>query len=203
MRTKIFLFQLLATALIGSGIAGIVLISPAYAQNKETAKSTTSTKVKTAVTEKTEAVKDSVTEKTTPKVEEAKVEAKGVWNSIKNFGISIYEKVDTWRAAQLEIWKAIKMEKETQIAVITEDQDAKRSGRVDKLLDGQQDTLFQGSGSEVKGTGSVFLLKLYSFVLFLFVIIFSSKVIFYGIAIFLILTIIARIINKFRHPQGY
>jgi len=203
MRTKIFLFQLLATVIIGSGIAGIVLISPAYAQNKEAAKTTASTKVKAAVTEKTEAVKDSVTEKAATKGEEAKVEAKGVWNSIKNFGFSIYEKVDAWRAAQLEIWKAIKMEKETQIAIITEDQDAKRSGRVEKLLDGQQDTLFQGSGSEVKGTGSVFLLKLYSFVLFLFVIIFSSRVIFYGIAIFLILTIIARIINKFRHPQGY
>ncbi len=203
MRTKIFLFQLLATVIIGSGVAGIVLISPAYAQSKETAKTTTSTKVKAVVDAKAEAVKDSVAEKTAPKVEEAKVEAKGIWNSIKNFGISIYEKADAWRAAQLEIWKAIKLEKETQIAVITEDQDIKRSGRVDKLLDGQQDTLFQGSGTEVQSTGNVFLLKLYSFVLFLFVIIFSSRVIFYGIAIFLILTIIARIINKFRHPQGY
>jgi hypothetical protein len=81
MRTKIFLFQLLATVIIGSGIAGIVLISPAYAQNKEAAKTTASTKVKAAVTEKTEAVKDSVTEKAATKSEEAKVEAKGVCNS--------------------------------------------------------------------------------------------------------------------------
>ncbi|HQV64792.1 MAG TPA: hypothetical protein PKZ56_00985, partial [Candidatus Paceibacterota bacterium] len=161
------------------------------------------TKVKSAIDAKAVELKDSAVEKTAPAVDEAKTEVKGVWKSITNFGMSVYEKIDAWRASQLEIWRAIKLEKETQIAVITKDQEEKRSGRVEKLLEGQQDTLFQGSGSEVAGTGNVFLLKLYSFVLFLFTIIFLSKVIFYGIAIFLVLTIIARIVNMFRHRQSY
>lgn len=203
MMTKIFLFQLLTTALIGSGIAGAVLISPAHAQTKEAAKATVDTKVKSAIDAKAVELKDSAVEKTAPAVDEAKTEVKGVWKSITNFGMSVYEKIDAWRASQLEIWRAIKLEKETQIAVITKDQEEKRSGRVEKLLEGEQDTLFQGSGSEVAGTGNVFLLKLYSFVLFLFTIIFLSKVIFYGIAIFLVLTIIARIVNMFRHRQSY
>lgn len=50
MRTKIFLFQLLVTSLLGSAIAGIILISPAYAETKAATKTTTKTSTKTETT---------------------------------------------------------------------------------------------------------------------------------------------------------
>ena len=193
MRTKIFLFQLLVTSLLGSAIAGIILISPAYAETKAAAKTTTKTSTKTATTAPVE----------TTSQEPISANSSPLLNSTKGFFASLYAKMDAWRLSQLDIWKAIKAEKEEQIADTTAQGDKKRAERVDNVLDGKSTTVFQGSGSELSDNGNVFLLKLYSFALFIFVIIFSSPYIFYGIAIFLVLVIISRIINKIRHPDGY
>lgn len=200
MRTKIFLFQVLITSVISLTVAGVILVTPlASAETKTTTKTSSQTTTK-AKTEDIKTQSDAVAA-TEPVVIPEK--AQGAWNSVQSFFLATYAKIDAWRVSQLAVWNGIKTEKETQIAVLVSTNDDKRSERVDKVLDGENVTMFEGSGSELQGNGNVFLLKLYSFVLFLFIIIFSTPIIFYGIAIFLVLTIISRIINKIRHPEGY
>lgn len=194
MRTKIFLFQVLITSVIGLTIAGVILITPRVSAETKT------------VTTPTEVTSKTKTEPSTAIATEPVVipeKAQGVWNSVQSFFLSTYAKIDTWRVSQLAVWNGIKTEKETQIAVLVSTNEEKQSERINNVLKGESVTMFEGSGSELQGNGNIFLLKLYSFVLFLFIIIFSTPVIFYGIAIFLVLTIISRIINKIRHPQGY
>lgn len=194
MRTKIFLFQVLITSVIGLTIAGVILITPRVSAETKTVNTSTEAASKT----KTESSAQIATE--TVVIPE---KAQGVWDSVKSFFLATYAKIDAWRVSQLAVWNGIKTEKETQIAVLVSTNEEKQSERINNVLEGESVTMFEGSGSELQGNGNIFLLKLYSFVLFLFIIIFSTPVIFYGIAIFLVLTIISRIINKIRHPQGY
>lgn len=121
--------------------------------------------------------------------------------SIKNWFNAIYQKVDAWRIHQSEIWTGIKNEKEAQIAAQTQEVDTNRDNRVNRILNEEQTTLFNGAGTDLKGDGNIFLLRLYSFALFLFVIVFTTPIIFYGIIILVTLAIVSKIIQKIRNPQ--
>jgi hypothetical protein len=136
--------------------------------------------------------------------EQAKETATGAWEKIKHWGISVYEKIDAWRIHQYDTWVAIKNEKRQQIKDQTNALDEHRDERVDKVLNEQQTSLVQGSGDEFKGSGHVFLLKLYAGVLAVLTFIFSSRLVFYAILIFLVLTILSKLINMFRgRPSGF
>ncbi len=132
-----------------------------------------------------------------------KEKAKNIWTIVRAWGISVYEKVDAWRAQQSGIWRDIKAEKELQITSLSQTTEENRNERVDNVINGDQGTLFQGSGQDFKGNGNVFLLKLYVFALNIFLFIFTTPVIFYGIITIALLAIINKIIQKIRNPHDF
>ena len=132
-----------------------------------------------------------------------KEKAKNIWTIVRAWGISVYEKVDAWRVQQSGIWRDIKAEKELQITSLSQTTEENRNERVDNVLNGDQGTLFQGSGQDFKGNGNVFLLRLYVFALNIFLFIFTTPVIFYGIITIALLAIINKIIQKIRNPHDF
>jgi hypothetical protein len=90
-----------------------------------------------------------------------------------------------------------------QITSLSQTTEENRNERVENTLNGEQGTLFKGSSQDFKGTGNVFLLKLYVFALNIFLFIFTTPVIFYGIIIIGILSILNRIVQKIRNPHGF
>ena len=167
------------------------------AQTKTEVKTSTSTTVK-----KTEPVSVKEEDKlvNTEKVEEVST---GVWISVKNWFIGLYNKVDAWRMSQGKIWTDIKNEKEAEVAERTQTVDTNRDNRVNRILNEEQTSLFNGSGADLKGDGNIFLLRLYTFALFIFVIIFTTPIIFYGIIILVVIAILNKIIQKIRNPHAY
>lgn len=129
--------------------------------------------------------------------------ATNIWIVVKAWGVSVYEKVDAWRVQQSGIWRDIKAEKELQITSLSQTTENNRDERVDNVLNGDQATLFQGSGQDFKGSGNVFLLKLYVFALNIFLFVFTTPVIFYGIITIALLAIINKIVQKIRNPHDF
>lgn len=159
---------------------------------------TVSAQVKTADT------KTNVTTETklidTQKVEDASADAVA---KSKNWFTGVYQKIDAWRVQQATIWTAIKTEKETEITVRTQTVNDHRDDRVNRILNEEQITLFNGAGEDLKGDGNIFLLRLYAFALSIFVIIFTTPVIFYGIIIIVLLSIVHKIFQRVRNPHAY
>lgn len=171
MKYKIFLGQVVITSILTLAIG--LPLATAFAETK----APVSVKV----------------EVSSPAVDQAKTNASGFWDSTKAWGTGVYNKIDGWRLSQLETWKAIKAEKEAQITAGTDQLDANRNQRVDNVLNEQAPSLTTGAGQDIGGNGHVFLLKLYSFVIFLFIIILSTPVIFYGAIIIIIVSVLFKI----------
>lgn len=198
MNTKTFLKNgAVAIIIIMTGFFAIPALSVS-AETKAATKTTTSTTAKK--TETTAPVKEDEKLVNTEKVEKVST---GVWAHIKNWFINLYNKVDVWRASQGKIWTDIKNEKEAEVAARTQTVDENRDNRVNRILNEEQTTLFNGAGNDLKGDGNIFLLRLYTFALFIFVIIFTTPIIFYGIIILVIIAILNKIIQKIRNPHAY
>jgi hypothetical protein len=193
----------LFVALIGLSILSTNFgVNFTYAADAVKAKTTVTTTAPTSTTTvKEEPV--STTDESTIDTTVAKEKAKGIWAVIKAWGISVYEKINAWRLSQATIWRDIKSEKELQITSLSQTTEENRNERVENTLNGEQGTLFKGSSQDFKGTGNVFLLKLYVFALNIFLFIFTTPVIFYGIIIIGILSILNRIVQKIRNPHGF
>lgn len=186
----------LTVVVIGLSMAfSSFFVNPVYA---ETVIKTTDT---VSVTDsKATPVSSSDTATTTSVVEK---KAANIWIIVKAWGISVYEKVDAWRVQQSGIWRDIKAEKELQITSLSQTTEDNRNERVDNVLNGDQTTLFQGSGQDFKGSGNVFLLKLYVFALNVFLFVFTTPVIFYGIITIALLAILNKIVQKIRNPHDF
>lgn len=192
----------LFVALIGlSIISSSFVVNSVYAAEPSVVKTTVTTTTPTSTTVKEESV--STTDKSTIDTTTAKEKAKNIWSIVKVWGISIYEKVDAWRLSQAGIWRDIKSEKELQITSLSQTTEENRNERVENTLNGEQGTLFKGSSQDFKGTGNVFLLKLYVIALNIFLFIFTTPVIFYGIIIIAMLSVLNKIIQKIRNPHGF
>lgn len=194
----------LFVALIGlSIISSSFVVSSVYAAEPAVVKTTvtTTTPISTTTTVKEESV--STTDKSAIDTTTVKEKAKGIWAVIKAWGISVYEKIDAWRLSQAGIWRDIKSEKELQITSLSQTTEENRNERVDNVLNGDQGTLFKGSSQDFKGTGNVFLLKLYVIALNIFLFIFTTPVIFYGIIIIAMLSVLNKVIQKIRNPHGF
>ncbi len=169
----------------------------------------TSTYAETVVTKTAVTTTSTDSTATTASIEPAtgtaavKEKAKNIWTIVRAWGISVYEKVDAWRVQQSGIWRDIKAEKELQITSLSQTTEENRNERVDNVLNGDQGTLFQGSGQDFKGNGNVFLLKLYVFALNIFLFVFTTPIIFYGIITIALLAIINKIIQKIRNPHDF
>lgn len=192
----------LFVALIGLSItSSSFVVNSVYAAEPGVVKTTVTTTTPTSTTVKEGSV--STTDKSTIDTTTAKEKAKNIWSIVKAWGISIYEKVDAWRLSQAGIWRDIKSEKELQITSLSQTTEENRNERVENTLNGEQGTLFKGSSQDFKGTGNVFLLKLYVIALNIFLFIFTTPVIFYGIIIIAMLSVLNKIIQKIRNPHGF
>ncbi len=166
--------------------------SAAYAETvKQETKITTTSTVTTDNTSDTQ---------NTSQIEQ---KTESIWNSVRVWGISVYEKVDIWRVGQLGVWRDIKTEKELQINSLEQSVEENRDERVEKTLTGEQSTMFTGASEDFSGTGNSFLLKLYVVAINIFVFIFSTQIIFYGIILLVILSILNKIIQKIRNPHSF
>ncbi len=111
---------------------------------------------------------------------------------------------DTWRSEQEIIWKNVQEQKEKEVALREEKMDAEILSRSDQVLAEQQTTVIQGMGDDFDG--SIFLLKVYIFVLSVFVYIFSTPWLFYlvfGILIYNILRTIYEKIIDYRRTSDF
>ncbi len=124
-------------------------------------------------------------------------------SKIKSFSLNQYEKIDVWRMTQVDTWKAIKTEKELQIIEGELELDDNRNERVDRVLNEEQVSLINNSGQDFEKTGNVFLLKLYTALLGIFVFVFSTPVFFYGIILFIIIIIINKIFNQLFNRNNF
>lgn len=193
----------LFVALIGLSItSSSFVVNSVYAAEPGVVKTTVTTTTPTSTTTvKEESV--STTDKSAIDTTTAKEKAKGIWAVIKAWGISVYEKIDAWRLSQAGIWRDIKSEKELQITSLSQITEENRNERVDNVLNGDQGTLFKGSSQDFKGSGNVFLLKLYVLALNIFLFIFTTPVIFFGIILIGVLAILNKVIQKIRNPHGF
>lgn len=126
-----------------------------------------------------------------------KVNSGEVQTSTKAFGNSIFQKVDTWRAGQEKAWSALKLEKQEEVKVRDEKMDQGLVDRTNRVLEGEQASVVQGSVKDFDG--NIFLLKIYIAAISLFVLIFSYPIVFYAVIIFLTLTIVHRIYQRVRY----
>lgn len=171
--------------MIMASIITMVSVFPGtvFAQSKNvttTAKITTSTTVATSTTSATESPLE---EKIAPVLEPVKI-----------FFINLYTTIDNWRVRQGDIWKSLKSEKEEQIAERSQAMDDQILERSEKVLREEQNTVVQGAGDDFDG--SIFLLKLYVFVLGVFVIIFTYAWLFYLIFGFIVFNILRTLYIK-------
>ncbi len=121
---------------------------------------------------------------------------------VREFALVQYEQVDAWRLTQRDVWEAIKSEKELQITEEKLVLNENRENRTDRVLNGEQVSIVNASGQDFEKTGNVFLMKLYTALLTIFVIIFSSPIIFYGIILFFVLVFLNKLFVKlFRRQQ--
>lgn len=174
-----------AKLIIASVISSFVLAMPVFSVHALSV--TVDTKSKTTTEEEA-----------SPDLTEAKEKAADTGNKAKNWAISVYEKIDAWRVKQHDVWLAIKAEKRQQIEDKTNALDDHRDERVEKVLDEEQTSLVQGSGDEIKGSGNVFLLKLYAGLLSVLTFIFASRLVFYAILVLLVIAILSRLWNMIR-----
>ncbi len=119
----------------------------------------------------------------------------------KNFFGHLYTTVDTWRENQEGIWREIKSEKEQEIATREAAMDQAKADRVDRVLEGDQTSMYNGGFNGFDW--HILLLKLYNFALFIFTVIFSSRLLFFGILVLIIGAILIKIYDKIRHPRGF
>jgi len=139
----------------------------------------------------------------TPSTETPGIEDKmaPILEPVKETGISLFQKIDAWRIHQESIWRAMKTEKETQIEERTTAMYDKVDNRVDRVLEGEQASLVQGAGDDFDG--SIFLLKLYTAVLAVFVIVFSSKLLFFGIVGLVLFSFVYKLVVRLRHRDQF
>ncbi len=120
----------------------------------------------------TDASSDSEAQATEEAVQQTAVtrqKAAGIWNQVKLFFVDVYKTVDAWRVRQLDVWRAIKAEKEQQLADTESQFEQNKADRVDRVLEADQATLYNGVADDFNG--NAFLLKVYAFGLSIFVII--------------------------------
>lgn len=113
---------------------------------------------------------------------------------VKRFFVNIFSVVEVWRTQQETIWTGIKVNKQAEIAQREIRMDNEILGRSEKVLNEQQSTVVQGAGDDFDG--SIFLLKIYVFVLSIFVFIFTHSWLFYIIAIIIVYNILRTIYEK-------
>lgn len=115
-------------------------------------------------------------------------------DSVKLFFMNAVKTVDAFREEQEGIWKNVQIKKQAEVALRQEAMDAEILSRSDNVLAEQQTTVIQGMGDDFDA--SIFLLKLYVFVLSVFVYIFSTPWLFYLVFGILIYNIIRTIYEK-------
>ena len=125
-------------------------------------------------------------------------------DSVKLFFLNGLATADAFRQEQESIWKNIQVKKQAEVAARQEAMDAEILSRSDKVLAEQQTTVIQGMGDDFDA--SIFLLKVYVFVLSVFVYIFSTPWLFYlvfGILIYNILRTIYEKIIDYRRSSDF
>jgi hypothetical protein len=115
---------------------------------------------------------------------------------VKKSALSIFDTIENWRLNQEKIWRAIRTEKEQEIDARNEIMDDKIMDRSEKVLNEEQSTVVTGAGNDFDG--KILLLKLYTAVLSLFVVIFSSKALFCIILVLIVGMTLSSIIGRLR-----